>query len=55
MYTKKQKKESELPKKQFQKITAIQTAAEIQETVVQAAADKEKLLQKWSLFQTAEL
>lgn len=37
------------------KITAIQTAAEIQETVVQAAADKEKLLQKWSLFQTAEL
>ena len=52
---KKQKKESALLKKQFQKITAIQTAAEIQETVVQAAADKEKLLQKWSLFQTAEL
>ena len=42
MYTKKQKKESALLKKQFQKITAIQTAAEIQETVVQAAADKEK-------------
>ena len=55
VYAKDTKKESVLQKKKLQKIIVIPKAVEIQMGAVQAVVDKEKLLQKWSLFQIAGL
>lgn len=55
VYAKDPKKESVLQKKKLQKIIVIPKSVEIQTGAVQAVVDKEKLLQKWSLFQIAGL